>query len=222
MILADIHPVERPREKLARSSPEALSDQELLALILRTGYAGRNVLELAGSVLQAHPEGLGRADYRSLAGLKGMGESRAASLVAALELGRRWSGSRDLRPVLDRPERVLEQTPASVRSGRKEHLLAFYLNARSQMLHSETVSVGTLSASLVHPREVFAPAIACSAAALVVLHNHPSGDSTPSPEDRDATRRLLRCGELLGIPLLDHLIVAEGGFFSFKEQGLLG
>ena len=220
-MIRDLHPVERPREKLARMSAEALSDEELLALILRTGYAGRGVVEVAGEVLKAFPEGLDRASYESLRRFKGVGTSRAAALAAAFELARRLAGPRDSRPVLDNPARVLELVPSSVRAGRKEHFIAFYVNARSQLLYWETVSIGTLSSSLVHPREVFAPAISHSAAALIVAHNHPSGDCSPSPEDKDATRRLSRSGELLGIPLLDHLIVAERGFFSFKEQGLL-
>ena len=220
-MLRDLHPVERPREKLARTGVEALSESELLALILRAGYAGRGVLEVAAEVLTACPEGLHRAGYEKLRRLKGVGGSRAAALAAAFELARRLAGERDWRPVLDSPARVAELLPPAVRAGRKEHFIAFYVNARSQLLHWETVSIGTLSASLVHPREVFAPAIAHSAAALIVAHNHPSGDCSPSPEDKDATRRLSRSGELLGIPLLDHLIVAERGLFSFKEQGLL-
>jgi len=221
MLIHDMHPVERPREKLERLGPEALSEAELLALILRTGYAGRGVTELAEELLTAFPEGLGRAGFQSLKRFKGMGESRAAAVAACWELARRHSGAPDARPVLDSAQRVAQHIPAAVRSGRKEHFVAFYLNARSQLLHFETVSIGTLSASLVHPREVFGPAISSSAAALVVAHNHPSGDCTPSAEDKDATRRLIRSGELLGIPLLDHLIVADSGFFSFREHGLL-
>jgi DNA repair protein RadC len=125
------------------------------------------------------------------------------------------------RPFLDAPGRVVEQIPNSVKIGKKEHFLAFYLNSRNQMIHFETVSIGTLSASLVHPREVFAPAIEATAAALIVAHNHPSGDCAPSPEDKVATRRLKESGELLGIPLLDHLIVSSSSFFSFRENGLL-
>jgi len=123
--------------------------------------------------------------------------------------------------VLDGARSVMEMIPPGVRISRKEHFIAIYLNARSQLLAWETVSVGTLSASLVHPREVFAPAIAHLAAALIVAHNHPSGDCTPSSEDKQATQRLCRCGQLLGIPLLDHLIVSDASFFSFKEHGLL-
>lgn len=221
MLLRDLHPVERPRERLARSGPEALSDADLLALVLRTGYKGRAVTQVAADALKALPGGLGKAGYRDLARLKGVGPSRAAALVAAFELARRAGSGSDGRPVLDSPGRVLEQVPQAVRSGKKEHLLAFYVNARSQLIHQETVSIGTLSASLVHPREVFSPAVAHCAAAVIVAHNHPSGDCTPSAEDKDATRRLARAGELLGIPLLDHLVVSATGFFSFKDRGLL-
>jgi DNA repair protein RadC len=218
--LHDLHPVERPREKLGRCGPEALSDQELLALILRTGYAGRGVMDLAAGVLKDFQD-LAGAGFKALRRVKGVGASRAAVLVAAFELARRFSGKRDHRPRLDSPARVLEAVPQSVREGRKEHLLAFYLNARSQLLHQETVSIGTLSASLVHPREVFSPAVARCAAAVVVVHNHPSGDCQPSADDRETTRRLVRAGEILGIPLLDHLIVAGESSFSFREHGLL-
>lgn len=221
MLLRDLHPVERPRERLERCGPEALSDAELLALVLRTGYKGRAVTEVAADALRALPGGLGKAGFSDLSRLKGVGPSRAAALVAAFELARRAGGAGDARPVLDSPARVLDQIPAAVRAGKKEHLLAFYVNARSQLVHQETVSIGTLSASLVHPREVFQPAVAHSAAAVIVAHNHPSGDCTPSAEDKDATRRLSRAGELLGIPLLDHLIVSATGFFSFKDRGLL-
>lgn len=211
----------RPRERLERLGVESLSEEELLALVLRTGWAGEDVLALAGRTLRTFPEGPARAGFARLRGLKGLGDASAAAVLAAYELGRRAAGARDTRPVLDSPERVVHQVPSEVREGRKERFVAFYLNARSQLLYSEVVSVGTLSASLVHPREVFAPALEHAAAAIVVAHNHPSGDTTPSAEDKDATRRLCRAGELMGIPVLDHLIVAESGFYSFKENGLL-
>ncbi|MDD5657251.1 MAG: DNA repair protein RadC [Elusimicrobia bacterium] len=221
VFLRDLHPVERPREKLARSGPEALSDQELLALALRTGYSGRGVMDLAAGVLKDFPE-LAAAGFAALRRVKGVGAAKAAVLVAAFELARRFSGRQDPRPRLDTPARVLEAVPAQVRESRKEHLLAYYLNARSQLLHQETVSIGTLSASLVHPREVFSPAVARCAAAVIVAHNHPSGDCSPSADDRQTTRRLARAGEILGIPLLDHVIVAGAAFYSFREHGELG
>ncbi len=202
---------ESPREKLERACAEALSDAELLSIL---------VGDAAQAVLGAFPQGLDGADHRELCRLKGVGRRRAAALTAALELGRRLRGP-DARPVLDRPDRVAEQVPFATRCARKEHFLAYYLNARSQLVHAETVSIGTLSASLVHPREVFSPSLFCAAAAVVVAHNHPSGDCSPSPEDKDATRRLAKAGELLGVPLLDHVIVSGRGFFSFREHGLL-
>jgi DNA repair protein RadC len=209
---------ERPREKLARRGPEALSDAELLALLLRTGAAGRSALELAEGLLRDLPEGHS-AGFERLRRMRGVGPVRAAALTAAAELGRR--GRPDPRPVVDSARAAAGLVPEAVRCARKEHFLILCLNARRQLVHRETVSVGTLSASLVHPREVFSPAIAHSAAAVVAVHNHPSGDPTPSAEDRDVTRRLQRAGELLGIPLADHVVVSESGFFSFREHGLL-
>jgi DNA repair protein RadC len=210
--------IERPREKLARRGAESLSDAELVALLLRTGSAGRSALELAEGLLRDMPEGAG-AGFERLRKVRGVGPVRAAALTAAAELGRR--GRPDPRPVVDCARTAAGLVPAAVRSARKEHFLILCLNARRQLVHQETVSVGTLSASLVHPREVFSPAIAHASAAVVAVHNHPSGDPTPSSEDREVTRRLQRAGELLGIPLADHVVVSESGFFSFREHGLL-
>jgi DNA repair protein RadC len=209
---------ERPREKLARRGPEALSDAELVALLLRTGMRGRSALELAEGLLRDLPEGPG-AGFERLRRVRGVGPARAAALAAAAELGRR--GRPDPRPVVDCARAAAGLVPAAVRGARKEHFVILCLNARRQLVHCETVSVGTLSASLVHPREVFSPAISHAAAAVVAVHNHPSGDPTPSAEDRDATRRLRRAGELLGIPLADHVVVSETGFFSFREHGII-
>ncbi len=185
---------ESPAERLGRVGSRALSDEELFCLALGRKSSGVTARDLP-------------------AALRG-----APALEAVFELARRhWDGEH--RPVLDGPERVMEHVPREVRQARREHLLAFSLNARNQLLHLETVSIGTLSASLVHPREVFAPAIAHAAAAVVVAHNHPSGDPAPSAEDREATHRLRRAGEILGIPLLDHVIVAARGYFSFQRDG---
>lgn len=216
-LLLELHRVERPRERLESLGPEALSDRELVALLLGTGYGGANVMEVADAVLRAAPEGA--ADLETLRGVKGVGGSRAAALVAAFELGRRRASAGDSRPSLNSPEKVAQQVPAEVKKAGRENFIGFYLNARSQLLHMETISIGTLSASLVHPREVFLPAIAQSAAAVVVAHNHPSGDCRPSAEDKDATRRLARAGELLGIPLLDHVVVSARAWYSLKENG---
>ncbi|MBI5208380.1 MAG: DNA repair protein RadC [Elusimicrobia bacterium] len=217
-----MHRVERPRERLASRGPRALAEEELLSMVLRTGYAGRSALEVARDLLAGHPEGgLGRLGLRDLRRLKGMGTSRACALCAALELARRWSGGDDAAGIaVDGAERVwalLQDLPAK----RQEHFVALYLDARNRLIHRETVSIGTLTASLVHPREVFAPAVERRAASVVVAHNHPSGDPAPSPDDRKATNRLAKAGRILGIPLADHVLLSQAGYFSFREQGLL-
>lgn len=195
---------ERPREKLARRGPEALSDAELVVVILGvTPERAQSILIGNSSSCTPHKDGGGQGRE------------------AALEEYAKRRRSFDPRALVDGARVAAGLVPVEVRCARKEHFLVLSLNARRQLLRVETVSVGTLSASLVHPREVFAPAISNGAAAVVVVHNHPSGDPSPSAEDREATRRLQRAGELLGIPLADHVIVAESSFFSFRESGIL-
>ncbi|MBI4055353.1 MAG: DNA repair protein RadC [Elusimicrobia bacterium] len=217
--IRDMHRIERPREKLAQRGSAALGDEELLAILLRCGYRGKNVLALARDLLKRHPaERLLQIPFSQLRRLKGVGPTRAAALLASLEFSRRvLEKSAPFLPSLEKPEQVLVHLDG-IRERQKEHFVALYLNARNQLIRKEVVSVGTLSESLVHPREVFAPAIASSAAAMVVAHNHPSGDVTPSQEDVKVTRRLVEAGRLLGIPLLDHLIVAQERYFSFRQQ----
>jgi DNA repair protein RadC len=222
MRISELHPVERPRERLAEHGPETLSEEELLAIVLRTGYAGCSAIELARGLLRRYPgKALGRLPLCELKRVKGVGLSRAAALGAALELARRWEGRNDSGlPLLDSPAKVWERL-ADMRGKKKEHFVAFYLNACNRLLRQETVSIGTLTASLVHPREVFSPALECSAAGVIVSHNHPSGDLRPSPDDRETTRRLISAGRILGIPVLDHILVADGGYLSFRERGLM-
>jgi DNA repair protein RadC len=192
---------ESPLAKLVRKGPEALSDTELLAVIFKTP------LGKAASMVADAPLPLDNAATKS------------PRMAALDEYAKR--GKPDPRPIVDSARSVAGLIPEATRKAQKEHFLILCLNARRQLVHMETVSIGTLSASLVHPREVFQPAIKYSAAAVVAVHNHPSGDTTPSSEDRDVTRRLQRAGEILGIPLADHVIVSESGFFSFREHGIL-
>ena len=185
--------------RLQARGPEALTDAELVAVTLSVP------IEKAADMVR---------DVSAQAGRNG------ARMSALNEYAKRMRNT-DPRPVIDSARAVAGIIPASVREATKEHFLILCLNARRQLIHLETVSIGTLSASLVHPREVFSPAIAHAAAAVVAVHNHPSGDSTPSSEDRDVTRRLQRAGELLGIPLADHVVVSASGFFSFRVHGLI-
>jgi DNA repair protein RadC len=207
---------EMPRERLFSLGAAALSDTELVALLLGTGCTGSGAPELAADLLarQGGLAGLARSDLR---------EPMKAALGAALELGRRISRRR-LREgdAIRSPEDVFRHFHPRLRHARQEHFFVLLLDGRHRVLGEQIVSLGTLTASLVHPREVFWPALRASAAALILAHNHPSGDPEPSPEDRTVTERLASAGELLGIPVLDHVVIAERGFRSLRDEGTLG
>jgi DNA repair protein RadC len=218
------HHLDLPRERLGAHGSEALSDAELLALLLRTGAGGAGVLTVAARLLALRGglQGLARSSARELAQTPGVGPAKAATILAALELGRRLAG-RQLPPgaALRGPEDVYRHYHPNLRDARQERFFAVLLDGRHRVLGHEVVSQGTLTASLVHPREVFRPALRACAAALILVHNHPSGDPTPSAEDRDVTSRLARAGEILGVRVVDHVVVAERGYCSLREEGLL-
>ena len=216
---------EMPRERLFARGIHNLSDAELVALTLRTGAVGSPVIELAASLLARHGglSGLARSDPRELSEVPGVGRTKAAALVAAVEVGRRISRRR-LREgdAIRSPEDVFRHFEMRLRHATQEHFIVLLLDGRHRVLGEELVSLGTLTASLVHPREVFRPAIRASAASLILVHNHPSGDPEPSPEDRTVTERLASAGDLLGVPVIDHVVVAERGFRSLRDDGGLG
>lgn len=219
--IAGVADVDMPREKLERLGAEALRDEELLAVLLRTGYEGRNVLEIARGILRAHPvAALMEMDLASLTEIKGVGRAKAASLVAGFELARRGlNQGMGIAPSISRPADAVGFL-ADIKDRKKEHFVALFLNARNQVICREDVSVGSLNASLVHPREVFAPAVGSAAASVILAHNHPSGDVTPSREDIELTRRMVQAGEIMGIEVLDHLIVGAVRFLSMKEANV--
>jgi DNA repair protein RadC len=216
--------MEGPRERLRSHGAEALSAAELVALLLRTGVRGRDAVDVA-RVLLARCGGLDRlesAPASEIAAVTGVGAAKAASLIAAFELGRRCACSRlPEGAALRSPDDVFRYFGARLRRLAQERFIVVLLDGRHRVLGEEVVSQGTLTASLVHPREVFRPALRASAAALILVHNHPSGDPTPSAEDRSVTERLARAGELLGIRVLDHVVVAERGYVSLREEGAL-
>jgi DNA repair protein RadC len=206
-----------PLELLARG-PAELNDLELLAAVLGDAPEGANRLELAASLLDGSPAALlRRVSPRRLRALAG--PERAARLLASLELGRRALTGGGTA-ALSSPRHVQEYARPYA-TAPKEHFLTIHLNARHVPLLLEVVSVGTLSASLVHPREVFRRAIAENCACLILVHNHPSGDPAPSPDDIEITTRLTKVGELVGIEVLDHVILAQERYFSFREAGML-
>ena len=213
-----------PRERLARLGPCALSDTELVSLLLRDGRGGQTPGELARRILREFGglSALASEESASLQGIAGLGPAKSAALVAACEIGRRL-GTRRLEPGtrIHGPADVHRHFFERLRGCTQEQFLALLVDGRQCVMGEVLVSQGTLTASLVHPREVFRAAIRRSAAALVLVHNHPSGDPSPSGEDRQVTERLQEAGELIGIRVLDHVIVAERGFHSFRDGGAL-
>ncbi|MBS2034931.1 DNA repair protein RadC [bacterium] len=207
-----------PRECLAQLGAKALRDDQLIALVLRSGARNDSVHQLAQRLADLGLERLQSFSFEEWLQLDGLGEAKAASLIAALELGRRSLGTAG--PPVTTPEEAYVQLQ-DLAGARKETFKALYLDGRRRLLRAEVVSVGTLTATLVHPREVFAPALECGAASLVVAHNHPSGDPTPSHEDRLLTERLCQAGRLLGLNLDDHLVIGKGCFVSLRQLGLL-
>lgn len=217
---------ERPREKLLKRGVSALSDAELLALVLRTGdaAAGKSAIDLGRELLErfnGNLRELAQAEIHELQQIKGLGPAKATSVKAAFALGSRFQ-ARKLE-TLERftsPAQVFDFFHHELRDSRKELFLALLLDGKNRITRKVQISQGSLNQSIVHPREVFAPAVRESAAAVIFIHNHPSGDPAPSREDREITRRLKEAGDLLGIRVLDHIIIGDGSYFSFVESGL--
>ena len=222
MKLKDLPKVERPRERLIAKGAENLKDAELLAILLRTGREGKNVLEVASQILSEHSKKrLLQLKYEDLIKVKGINAGKATTLLAAFELSKRALDVDDSSlPVISNLKEALSQL-TDIRQLQKEHFVALYLNARNQLVHKETISIGTLNASLIHPREVFELAIQHRTVSVVVSHNHPSGTTDPSEDDIEVTKRLVGAGKLLGIDLYDHIIVTKSDSFSFRKEHLI-
>ncbi|MGB9792484.1 MAG: RadC family protein [Thermacetogeniaceae bacterium] len=214
----------RPRERMRAAGPEALSAAELLAIILRTGSAEESALELANKIL-SDPRGLrylAEASLEDLCSLKGVGLAKAAQIKAAVELGKRLACmGPGFRPVIRNPQEVCTLVMEEMCYLDREHFRVVMLNTKNRVLAVETISIGSLNSSLVHPREVFKKAVQRSAAAVILVHNHPSGDPSPSSEDVEITRRLCEAGRIIGIDVLDHIIIGDHVFISLKEKGYI-
>lgn len=217
-------PVEiRPRERLARDGPAALNTAELLAVLLRTGTRARTALDVAAELLGRY-QGLDRlagAAPRELCRTAGIGEVKALHLLAAFELGRRLGALPPRRrPAIRGPEDAARLVMDRLRFAETERFLVLLLNTRHEVLETAELARGGLSSSPVHPREVFKAAVRAGAAAVILIHNHPSGDATPSRADLAITARLCRAGRVMGIPVLDHLIIGDGRYASLRAQGV--
>lgn len=224
LMIRDFPKEERPRERFIQDGPGSLSNQELLALLLRTGTKDESVLQLANRLISTF-EGLRLlkdASIEEITAIKGIGEAKAIQILASVELGKRVSSlNYQDRYVIRSPEDCANYCMDEMRFLSQEHFVCLYLNTKNQVLHKQTVFIGSLNASIVHPREVYKEAFRRSAASIICLHNHPSGDPTPSREDIEVTKRLVECGKIIGIDLLDHLIIGEKKFVSLKEKGYL-
>lgn len=224
LMIRDFPVEERPRERLVNHGAVSLSNHELLAILLRTGTKSESALQLANRLLTQFGGllWLKEAALEEVMSLKGIGKAKAVQIAAAVELGRRISNlSYDDRYVIRSPEDGANFVMNDMRFLTQEHFVCLYLNTKNQVLHRQTIFIGSLNASIVHPREVFKEAFRRSAASIICFHNHPSGDPSPSREDIEVTKRLVECGKIMGIEVLDHLIIGDNKYVSMKEKGFM-
>ncbi len=213
----------RPRERLSIHGEKSLSEQELLAIIIGNGTKNVSALDLSQRLL-VHFQGLRNireAELEEMMKVKGIGTAKAVTIKAAIELGRRTALDVKIKDYIHSPEDVSRLLIDEMRYFDREHLYGLYLDRKGGLLSKEIISIGSLSSSIVHPREVFKSAVKCSASSLIVAHNHPSGDPTPSREDFDITRRLVEAGKIMGIELIDHLVIGHKSYCSLKEKGAI-
>ncbi|MCR4431473.1 MAG: DNA repair protein RadC [Tepidanaerobacteraceae bacterium] len=225
--IKDLPKEERPRERMERYGAHVLSDAELLAVLIRTGTPSESALVLAQRILKGNGAKSGLAfvadsSLEELSEIRGIGLAKSVQIKAAVELGRRISSYAGQNPyIISTPADVKSLLMEEMRFLQKEHFKVILLNIKNHVISVEDISVGSINSSIVHPREVFKPAIRRSSASIVLVHNHPSGDPTPSKEDVDITRRLVEAGKLLGIDVVDHVIIGNGIYISLREKGII-
>ncbi len=222
-MIRDLPIPERPRERLARCGPEAVSACELLAIVIGSGIEGESAVHLAQRALRAFGSlrELSLASLEMLSRLKGIGPARATQIKASLELGKRIGQEEDVRIIVSGAADVARIVCPRLNGCAKESFLLLCLDARNVVRKICSLSTGTVESSVVHPRDVFKEAVQALASSIILVHNHPSGFPDPSQEDAALTRRMILAGELIGIPVLDHVIVVQHGYYSFQEHGLM-
>ncbi|GMV35469.1 MAG: hypothetical protein DCC59_13980 [Chloroflexi bacterium] len=221
--IADLHESDRPRERLAALGPQALTNAELLAILLRVGVRGENAVDVGQRLLKEFGglQGLHRAPFKQLMDQRGMGEAKASQIKAAIELGRRLTiESPEERPAINSPADAAALVQYEMSALEQEHLRVILLDRRNRALEIVEVYKGSVNSSQVRVGELFKEAIRANASAIIVTHNHPSGDPTPSPDDTAVTRAIVQAGKLLDIDVLDHLVIGQGKWVSLKERGL--
>jgi len=223
-LIKDVPQEERPRERMLQVGAPSLSNAELLALLLRTGSAGESVLALAQRVLSQVNglKGLTQVTISELMEIHGIGLAKAVQIMAGVELGQRISRLLpEERYAVRTPEDAAQYVMDELRFENQEHFVCLFLNTKFRIIGKKYIFKGTLNSSVVHPREVFREAVRSSAAAIICVHNHPSGDPTPSQEDLEVTERLVEAGHLMGIEIVDHLIIGDQTYYSLREHGLI-
>lgn len=219
----DLPDEDRPRERLLRLGPEGMATAELIAIVLGSGMRGKSVIQLAQELIAAFGSlaNLSKATVQELCQVKGVGPAKAIQLQAAFTLGMRAQSQQAPKRIqIEHPSQAYQLLSPSLEHEQRECVVALLLDSKGGVIATERVSIGTLSESLIHPREVFYPAIRHKAAGMILAHNHPSGDPTPSPEDYQVTKQLIEAGQLLSIPLHDHLVIGAGSYVSMRQRGL--
>ena len=221
--ITDLHASDRPRERLASLGPQALSNAELIAILLRVGVKGENAVSVAQRLLNKFGglQGLHRAPFAELKSQRGIGEAKAAQVKAAIELGRRLTlESPEERPSINSPADAAALVAYEMSALEQEHLRVMLLDRRNHVLDIVEIYKGSVNSSQIRVGEIFREAIRRNASALIVIHNHPSGDPTPSPDDVAVTRAIVQAGKLLDMDVLDHMVIGQGKWVSLKERGL--
>ncbi len=214
--MKDVPLVDRPREKMIKKGPKSLSNLELMAALLGEGITGKDVFEVASEIVKFLEKDFHRLSVEKLRNINGVGKAKACQIMAAIEFSRRFLIQEGIQI---RTDRDVFQLVSEMADKKQEYFLTLTVDGANNLIQKRTVFIGTLNQSLIHPREIFADAIADRAAGIILVHNHPSGKSTPSKEDFDVTDRLLKAGKLMGIEILDHIIVGKNGYYSFQKNG---
>ncbi|HLR03761.1 MAG TPA: DNA repair protein RadC [Virgibacillus sp.] len=224
VMIKNVPKEDRPRERLLKYGSHYLSNQELMAILLGNGTRNESVMVLANRLI-IHFEGLNLlkdATIEELTAIKGIGEAKGVLVLAAIELSKRMNKHRhEERYIIRSPEDGADYVMEEMCGLNQEHFVVLFLNTKNQIIHRQTIFIGSLNASIVHPREIFREAVKRSCASIICAHNHPSGDPTPSQEDINVTRRLVESGKMIGIEVLDHLVIGDRKFVSLKEKGYL-
>ncbi len=225
ILIKELPKDERPREKLLKYGVDSLSNSELLAILIRTGTREMSALDLSNKLLALDHDGISffaSSSLEELRRLKGIGDAKACQIMAAIELGKRIATKpKSKRINISSPIEVANLFLEEMRYYKKEFFKILLLNTKNEIIMIEEISVGNLNSAIVHPREVFSVAVRKSASAIILVHNHPSGNPDPSREDIELTKRLIAAGEIIGIEVLDHLIIGDGVFISFKEKSII-